>query len=237
MVQVLCGFGLVDGGPLGGELAGGEVAVGGMGSFPVVAGPPVLDDHSGFEEAVELPTVEQFVSEPAVERLDPCVLPRGAGIDEHARGVVEPAPVRERIRDEFGAVVHPQVCGRSTPLGSEPVEDFDDTVGVDGMIDLDREGFAGELVDHVQYLQGSPVRQGVELEVERPQHVRTNRAHRPDLDADAGETLLALLDRDAEAFVAPQASDTFVVHLTALTAGFLGGASPSPTRSTRGEVT
>ena len=31
MVQVLCGFGLVDSGPLGGELAGGEVAVGGVG--------------------------------------------------------------------------------------------------------------------------------------------------------------------------------------------------------------
>ena len=107
MVQVLCGLGLVDGGPLGGELAGGEVAVGGVGPLPVVVDAPVLDDHSGFEEAVELPAVEQFVSEAAVEGLDPGVLPRRAGIDEHARGVVEPALVRERVRDEFGAVVHP----------------------------------------------------------------------------------------------------------------------------------
>jgi hypothetical protein len=36
VVQVLCGLGLVDCGPLGGELAGGEVTVGGVGPVPVV---------------------------------------------------------------------------------------------------------------------------------------------------------------------------------------------------------
>lgn len=56
-------------------------------------------------------------------------------------------------------------------------------------------------------------REGVELEIERPQGVRTDRAHRPDMGSDTGETLLALLGRDAEAFVAPQPPDTLVVHL------------------------
>lgn len=55
MVQVLCGLGLVGRGPLGGELGWGEVAVGGVGPLPVVVDAPVLDDHSGFAEAVELP--------------------------------------------------------------------------------------------------------------------------------------------------------------------------------------
>ena len=148
MVQGLCGLGWV-GGPRGGELAWGEVAVGGVGPLPVVVDAPVLDDHAGFEQAVELPAVEEFVAEAAVERLDPCVLPRRAGIDEHARGVVESAPVRERVRDELGPVVHAQEGGRPATFERDPVEDFDDVVGVDGVIDLDRQALAGELVDDV----------------------------------------------------------------------------------------
>ncbi len=71
MVQSLCGLGLVDGGPVGGELGWAEFAVGGVGSVDVVVDPPVLDDHPGLEEAVELPQVEQLVTEATVEALDP----------------------------------------------------------------------------------------------------------------------------------------------------------------------
>jgi len=42
----------------------------------VVVDPPVLDQHLGFEQGVEAVTVEELVTEPAVERLDPGVLPR-----------------------------------------------------------------------------------------------------------------------------------------------------------------
>lgn len=55
---------------------GGEIAVGGVGPLPVVVDAPVLDDHSGFEQAVELPAVEELVTKLAVERFDPRVLPR-----------------------------------------------------------------------------------------------------------------------------------------------------------------
>ena len=75
MVQLLCGLGLVDG-PLGGELGGAEVAVGGVGSVDVVVDPPVLDQHAGLEEVVEVAAVEELVAEAAVEALDPGVLPR-----------------------------------------------------------------------------------------------------------------------------------------------------------------
>jgi hypothetical protein len=54
----------------------GEVAVSGVGTVDVVVEAPVLDDHSGFEERVELPAVEQLVASAAVEGLDPGVLPR-----------------------------------------------------------------------------------------------------------------------------------------------------------------
>lgn len=65
MVQLLRGLALVDWCP-----------VGGTGSVDVVVDTRVLDDHSGFEEAVELPQAEQFVSKAGVERLRPGVLPR-----------------------------------------------------------------------------------------------------------------------------------------------------------------
>ena len=50
-----------------------------MGAAPVVVDAPVLDEHAGFPEAVELPAIEELVAETAVERLDPGVLPRAVG--------------------------------------------------------------------------------------------------------------------------------------------------------------
>ncbi len=76
MVQLLCDLGLVVDFPLGGKLGWGEVAVRGVGPVQVVVDAVVLDDHPGLEKRVEVPAVGQFVTEPAVERLDPRVLPR-----------------------------------------------------------------------------------------------------------------------------------------------------------------
>ena len=59
---------------------------------------------AGLEQAVELPAVQQLVAQPAVEGLDPGVLPRRAGIDEHGGDFVEPAPVGDGVSDELGSV-------------------------------------------------------------------------------------------------------------------------------------
>ena len=72
---MLCDSGLVFGPPIGGELGGGKVAVRSAGSVHVAVDAVVLDDHSGFEERFEVQQIEQLVAEPAVERLNPCVLP------------------------------------------------------------------------------------------------------------------------------------------------------------------
>jgi len=72
-------LGWVGGGPLGGELDCGEVAKGGVGPLPVAVTAPVLNEHAGFAEAVQLPSVEKFVTEPAIGGLYPDVLPRRAG--------------------------------------------------------------------------------------------------------------------------------------------------------------
>ena len=51
--------------------------MGGVGSVGVVVAAPVFDDHASFGQAVEVPRVEQFVTKPAVERLDYELRPKG----------------------------------------------------------------------------------------------------------------------------------------------------------------
>ncbi len=117
-------MGLVDsvGGPVGGELGWGEVAVGGVGPVLVVVDAPVFDEDSGLEQRLEHPQVQQFVTEPGVERLDPRVLPRRARIDEHSLDTGLGAPFGHDDRDELGAVVEPKERWRSASFEHEPVE-------------------------------------------------------------------------------------------------------------------
>src|SRR5208283_5833260 len=114
MVQLLCGHWLVSVDPSVGELAGCEVSVGAVWSVHVVVDPPVLYEHLRLEQAVEAPAVEQLVTHPAVEGLDPGVLPGRARIDEDRADTVEPAPVSHRVGDELGTVVEAHE-GRHTP--------------------------------------------------------------------------------------------------------------------------
>jgi hypothetical protein len=55
--------------------------------------PPIGQHDLEPEQGVELPTVEHLVTESAVERLDPGVLPRRARIAEYGFRTAEPAPV------------------------------------------------------------------------------------------------------------------------------------------------
>src|SRR4051794_15528418 len=63
----------------------------------------------------------------------------------------------------------------------------------------------GVLVGHVEERNCAPVDGDVELEVHRPQGIRSDRAHRPDVRADPGEALLASLGGHLQPFVTPQA--------------------------------
>src|SRR5690606_24144951 len=115
----------------------------------------------------------------AVERFDPGVLPRGAGVDEDRADIVESAPVRHGVGDELGSVVEADEGGVAA-LESEAVEGGDDAVGVDGTVNDDGGALPGVLVDDVEQLEGAAVDGGVELEVHRPEGVRGDRAHGPD---------------------------------------------------------
>src|SRR5664280_66149 len=66
-------------------------------------------------------------------------------------------------------------------------------VGVDGAVDFDGQALPGELVDDVEALDGPSVCGLVELEVEGPHDVGSDRAHGPDQEPCSPEGLLPLL--------------------------------------------
>jgi hypothetical protein len=95
----------------------------------------------------------------------------------------------------------------------------------------DRRTFAGVLVDDVQQLQRATIDGRVELEVERPKDVRSDRTHRTNCDADTAVRLLPLAIRHFQSFLTPEAMHSLVVDLPAVATELLRGAPPAPPRS------
>ena len=92
----------------------------------------------------------------------------------------EPTPVSAHqsataCRHELGAVVEADKRRRPAAFDRQAGEGADDAVGVDGVIDHDRQALSGVLVDDVQQLHLAAVDGRVELEVQRPQRVRADR--------------------------------------------------------------
>jgi hypothetical protein len=123
-------------------------------------------------------------------------------------------------------VVHPHQLGPAALAGDDPVECADGVVGVDPPVDLDRQRFAGVLVNDVQQLQHPPVDGGVELEIERPRVVGSLRAKPRRWCCRAADALpLALALRHPQPLLAPQPLDLLAVrHPAVLTSA--GPGSP-----------
>ena len=69
-----------------------------MGPVVVVVVAPVLEDDAGFGEVGEVLDVEAFVSEAAVERLGPAVLPGRSGLDVGGVGARQAGRAARRKR-------------------------------------------------------------------------------------------------------------------------------------------
>lgn len=69
----------------------------------------------------------------------------------------EPAPVAERVGGQLGAVVAADEPGCGAALGDKEFQRGDGLVGVDAPVALDRQCFAGELVDDMQQLEDPAV--------------------------------------------------------------------------------
>ena len=85
-----------------------------MWTFRVVVPSPLLNDDPGFIEAVEDLSVEQFISEPAVEALTVSVLSRAAWFDISRLRSNSCNPLSYGLSDELRAVVRPYECWRAT---------------------------------------------------------------------------------------------------------------------------
>ena len=62
MVQSLCEYLLVSGGPGLGELVGRELTMCAVRPVRVVVGPPALYEDLGLKEAIEVPAVQELVA-------------------------------------------------------------------------------------------------------------------------------------------------------------------------------
>ncbi len=70
-------------------------------------------------------------------------------VDEDRAGLVETGPVGDRVGDELGPVVEADEDGRAA-LCRQTLEAGDDTVGINGTLDVGGQGLPRELVEDVQ---------------------------------------------------------------------------------------
>ena len=76
-----------------------------MGPEGVVLPAPAVGQVLGLSHRGEQLGLEEFVSEPAVDRLDKSVLPRGSWLDLGGGGAAGLAPALEGVGNEHGAVI------------------------------------------------------------------------------------------------------------------------------------
>ena len=118
------------------------------------------------------------------------------------------AAVGERVGSELRAVVAADELGRTATVDDRLLERGHGVVGVDEVVHDDGEGLAGVLVDDVEQLYGTAVHGLVELEVERPDMVRSGRGAPLGRDRRLTQTTaLPTLRRHAQALLAPQTVD------------------------------
>lgn len=120
-----------------------------MGALFVVLGHPLLDGLAHFGKRAEEISVEHLISEAPVEAFDVPVLHGLAGLDVMEADLVVVAPSDELGRDEFGAIVDPNLA-RQRAAFLELLKYPDDSLGRQRGVHFDGKGFAHSFVDHVE---------------------------------------------------------------------------------------
>src|SRR5664280_477313 len=181
----------------------------------VVEPPPARDDDLRLLERVEELTVQQFVTQLAVERFDVAVLPGAAGLDEQGGDPEVTEPFAHRLGDELRAVVGADVLGDAV-LEEEVSERPEHVVSGHAALHADREALARVLVDHGEQAQLAAIVGGLGHEVVGP-HVVTVLG--PQTDAGTivqpEAAALGLTLRHLEALGPPDALHALGVHLPA----------------------
>jgi hypothetical protein len=79
----------------------------------VVVHPPLVENDPGFRQAQEHLTVEQLVSQPAVEARHVTVLPRARLLDVQRADTRPRQPLLDLLGNELGPVIATQILGRT----------------------------------------------------------------------------------------------------------------------------
>src|SRR3954463_2938575 len=126
------------------------VAQGRVWAAGVVVPPPALDDDLGLGQRVEDLTVEQLVTELAVEALAVAVLPGATGLDVGSLRPHRGDPLADDLGDELRAVVGADVL-RHAAQDEQVREHVDDVDRAQLAADPDCQALTGELVDDVEH--------------------------------------------------------------------------------------
>jgi hypothetical protein len=120
------------------------------------------------------------------------------------------------VGDQLRAVVAADVLGRDTAGRDEALQERNGVLGGDRARHLARQRLAGELVDHVQHPQLTPVGCFVALEVERPDVVGAFGAQLLGTCIAAQPGALSLALRHSQPLIAPETLHALLVHFPAL---------------------
>jgi hypothetical protein len=198
-----------------------------MGPEGVALPAPAVGQALGLSHRGEQLGVEEFVSEPAVERLCKAVLPRGSWLDIGGGGAAGLAPALEGVGNELGAVIAADERRRRVDAG-ELLQHRHHILGLAAPAHPDRQAETAVLVDHIQELESAAISGGVELEIHGPHLVGMLSPVTPDR-AVRGPCPLSLQGSGPlQTLLAPESLHPLVIHGPALSPQQAVGHAPPP---------
>jgi hypothetical protein len=168
----------------------------------VVIPAPAIGQALGLSHRGEQLGVEEFIPEPAVERLGIAVLPWGAWLDVRGGRTAALAPAPQGMGNELGAVIAADEC-RCWVEAGELLQHRHHVFGFAASSDADRQAQTAVLIDHVQELQPPTIGGGIELEVHGPDLMRVHGLVTPHGAVGWTSPLLISRCRALEPFLAP----------------------------------
>lgn len=171
-----------------------------MRSFGIVLLSELFDKHSGFGQAGEESSEEEFITEAAVEALAESILPGAARCDEVGAGPLIGQPCLERMGDELRTIVAPKKA-RSAMRCEQSGQHADHALSRDRCGHIDGPALSGMVIANGQHLKPRSSGRRIEDEIIRPdmvwmlgnQRYRAGWARRLAFPADPARNLKPLL--------------------------------------------
>jgi len=137
----------------------------------VVLSAPAVGQALGFRHRGKHLGVEEFIPEPAVERLGKAVLPRCSLLGAGCASAAALAPLPESVGDELRTVVSADERWCGVEAG-ELLQHCYHVLGLTVPADADRQAPTTVLIDHVEEFEPAAVSGDVKLEIQGPDLMR-----------------------------------------------------------------